>query len=107
MTPGMLEQHQREQAHGLRLPWHEPIHDAYQPDHLLAELDAQQLPFRRGVPLIEYEVEDGEYTAEPFRKELSRRHAVGDAGVSDLALRSDQTLLHCRLGEQESPSDLA
>ena len=107
MAAGVLEQHQREQTHGLGFPRHEPIHDACQPDRLLAKLDAQQLPLGRGVALVKHQVQDAEHTAQAFGQEFLRRHSVWDPCVPDLALRPDQTLLYCMLSEQECASDLA
>src|SRR5215211_228927 len=103
----MLEQHQREQTYRLGFTWHESVDHAHQPDRLITKFGAEQLPLGRGVPLIEYQVQDRLYAAESVGQKLWRRDAVRNAGVFDLALRAYQTLLHSWLGDQERASDLA
>ena len=58
------------------------------------------------VALVEHEVQDAQHAVEPFGQELGRRHAIGDAGVADLALGPDEALGQRRLGDQERAGDL-
>src|SRR5215217_5562506 len=107
MASRVLQQHQRKQAHRLGFSWHQPVYDAYQPDSFLTELGTKQLPLCRGVSLVEHQIQDREYAAQPFGQELTWWYAIWDARSFDLALGSNQTLLDRRLGEQKRPSDLS
>ena len=107
IAPGVMEQHQRQQPGRLGLVGEQRDHDPCQADRLGAQLAADQRIARgRGVALVEHEVEDVEDAVEPLGQELGRRHAVGDPGVADLALRPDQPLREGRLRDQERPRDL-
>ncbi len=104
---GLGKQHEGEQAQRLRLVWHQAGQQAAEPDGLGGEVrPGQVLAGRRGVALIEDQVDDGEYGAQPFGQIGVLRHAVGNARVADLALGADQSLGHGRLGDQERAGDL-
>ena len=64
------------------------------------------LAARRGVPLVEDEVEHGEHRAKALGQHVIRRHAEGDAGVAHLSLRAHESLRHRGLGDEERPRDL-
>ncbi len=103
----MLQQQQRQQASYLGFPGEQTVDDPNEPDRLVAELDLDQLTLGGRVPLVEHEVEHGEHAAEAFLQQLARGHAIGDAGVADLPLRTDQPLLHRGFGQQERAGDLS
>ncbi len=76
-------------------------------DRLGAQLVAHEvLAARRGVALVEDQVDDGEHGAEPVRQLGVAGDAVGDVGVADLALGPDQPLRHRRLRHEEGAGDL-
>jgi hypothetical protein len=101
------EQHQREQALDLRFVGHEVGQQPSEADGLGAEVLADQPVTRAGrIPLVEDQVEDGQYGPQPVPEVGIPRDAVGDPGVADLALGPDQPLRHGRLSDQEGARDL-
>jgi hypothetical protein len=102
-----VQQHQREQPHGLGLVGHQRGHQLAQSDRLRAELRAEQFVAGGcGVALAEDEVEHGEHEGEPLGQLVVGRDPEGDPGVADLALGAHQALRHRRLGDQERAGDL-
>ncbi len=78
-----------------------------EPDRLVAQIDAHEVvAARRAVALVEHEVEHREDAVEPLLEEVPRRHTVGDAGVADLLLGSNEPLRHRRLRCEEGSRDL-
>ncbi len=107
-TPGLDEQHEREQAQHLRLVGHELDQEPAEADRFGAEVLADQPVARtRRVALGEDEVDDGQHGAQPVGQLGLVRHPVGDPRVADLALGPDNPLRHRRLGHQEGAGDLA
>ena len=107
VAPRALQQHQGEQPCHLRLIRHERPKDARQPNRLGAQFAPhQRLSLRRGVALVEDEIEGGEHRPEAVGQLVVRRDDVRDAGVTDLALRTDEALLHRLLRGQERARDL-
>ncbi len=107
VPPGVLEQHQREQAEGLGLVGHQQSQDPAEPDGLGAQLPADQGVAGGGrVALVEHQVQDGQHGLEPLGEHVARRDPVRDVRVPDLPLGPDQPLGHGRLGDQEGPGDL-
>ena len=105
-VPGVLQQHEREEAERLRCVGHEGRQDARQPDRLFAQLHAHERTFGRAVALVEDQVQHGEHAVEPLGQQLAGRDPVRDRGVADLLLRADQPLLDRRLGGDERARDL-
>ena len=106
--PARIVQEQECQQRGrLGLIGEQRDHEPCQPDRLGTQLLAdQRIAGRRGVSLVEHEVDDSQHAVEPFGQQLGRRHAIGDPGVTDLALGTDQSLGQRRLGDEERPGDL-
>ena len=101
------KQHEREQTERLGLVRHQHREELPEPDRLVAERCAHGLLApRRGVPLVEDEVEDGEDRAESLGQHVIRRHAEGDAGAAHFSLGAHEPLRHRRLCDEERPRDL-
>ena len=78
-----------------------------EPDRLVAEVVADVVGSgRRGVALVEHEVEDGEHRAQALGEQVVGRHAERDPGAADLPLRADEPLRHRGLGDEEGVRDL-
>ena len=107
LAPGVLQQHQREQAPGLGRVGDQVVEQPGEADRLGAQVGAEELPLGRLVPLVEDEVDHGAHAVEPLGQRLARRHAIGDRRVFDLALRAGEPLPERRLGHEERPRDLA
>jgi hypothetical protein len=107
IAAGVVQQHERDEPHGLGLVGHQRGHQLGQADRLRAELWAKQLVASGcRVALAEDEVEHGEHDSEPLGQPVVGRDLEGDPGVPDLALGAHQALRHRRLGDQERASDL-
>ena len=107
IAPCVVEQHECQQPGRLGLIGEQRDHGPCQPDRLGAQLPADQgIAGRRRVALVVDEVQDLEDAVEALRQQVERRHAVGDAGVADLALGPDEPLGERRLRDQEGPRDL-
>ena len=107
LPASVVEEHQREEAHDLRLVGEQRPHDPGQADRLARELAAHEDVARgRGVALVEDQVEDLEHAAEPLRQERQIGDPVRDAGIADLPLRADEALGERRLRDEEGPGDL-
>ncbi len=105
--PGVLQQHQREQAARLALFGHQLGQRPGQPDGLQAQaLPDQVLPGAGRVPLVEQQVQHGQHAGGALRQQVRWGHLVRDARVADLVLGPDQPLGHGRLRDQERPGDL-
>ena len=75
-TAGVGQQHQRQQAGDLVLVGQQPPQHPRQPDRLARELDARQrLPERRGVALVEQQVEHVQDDVEALERSRERRAA--------------------------------
>ena len=107
LPPGVVDEHQRQQAERLGLVGHQGAQGPGQPDRLGAQALPHELRAGGGrVALVEQEVEHGQHGGGPVHQEVGRRDAEGDAGVADLALGPDQPLGHGGLGDEEGPGDL-
>jgi hypothetical protein len=100
VAPGVVHQHQRQQAVHLGLVGHQLGERAPEPDRLGREVAAA------AVALVEDQVDDRESRSEAVGEQVSRRHAKRDPGGLDLALRADDALGHGRLGHEEGAGDL-
>ena len=103
---GVQQQEQRQQSVRLRLVGHQLGEYAGEPDRLGAQVKPQQGAGGRRVALVEDQVDDGEDGREAAGKLGFGGHAVGDAGVPDLALGPDDPLGHGRFRHEERPRDL-
>ncbi len=107
VPPCVVEQHECQQPGGLRLVGEQRDHGPCQPDRLGTQLAPDQgIARRRRVALVVDEVEDLEDAVEALGEQVERRHAVGDAGIVDLALGPDEPLGECRLRDEEGAGDL-
>ena len=105
--PGVLEQHQRQQAAGFAFPGHQLGQRPGQPDRLPAQvLPDQVLPGAGRVPLVEQQIQHSQHASGALRQQVRRRHLVRDARIADLVLGPDQPLGHGRLRDQERAGDL-
>jgi len=101
------QQQQSEQPHRLRLVGHQLLQQPGQPHRFGTEVVADQVrTTRRGVPLVEDQVDDGQDGPEPVRELPVVGDPDGDPGRLDLALGAHQALSHRGLGHQERPGDL-
>ena len=103
---GVQQQEQRQQPLRLRLVGHQLGEHTGEPDRLGAQVKPHQGARGRRVAFVEDQVDDGEHGREAAGKLGVGRHAVGNAGVPDLALGPDDPLGHRRLGNEERPRDL-
>ena len=103
----VVQQHQGQQARGLRLVRHQHGQHPGQPDRLGAQVLPDQVGACRGrVALVEQQVQHAQHARRAFRQQVGRRHPVGDPRVLDLLLGPDQPLGHGRLAGKERPGDL-
>ena len=100
------EQQQREQPEHLGLVGHQVGERPRQPDRLRGEVGAQQWPRRRGVALVEDQVQHGQHRRQPVGELRLAGHPVGDAGVADLLLGPHDALRDGRLGRDVGAGDL-
>jgi hypothetical protein len=103
----VLQQHQRQQPGGLRFVRQQLVHDAGEPDRLGGEVLAhERVARRRGVALVEDEVEHGEHGLQPLRQRVRRGLRDRDARQPHLALGAHEPLGYGRLRQQQRPRDL-
>ncbi len=106
-APGVVQEHEREQARRLRLVRQQHVHHAREADRLGGEVVAHEgVARRRGVALVEHEVEHGEDGPEAVLERLGRRLGQRDARQAHLLLGPHEPLRHRRLGEEQRPRDL-
>ena len=108
VATGVGEQQQREQAERLGVVGHQRREQAGQADRLVAQSRARtsSVAVGRRVALVEDQVDDVQHAREALGQLVVGRHAVGDAGGDDLALRPHEPLVHRRLGGEERPGEL-
>ncbi len=86
---GVGQQHEREQARGLRLIRQQLVQHPRQPDRLAGEVGAVEVgAAARRVSLVEHQVEHVQHAAQPLRAFGGRRHGERDAGRADGLLRA-------------------
>jgi hypothetical protein len=103
----VVDEHERQQARGLGVVGHELDEQAAEPDRLGAQLLAHEpIAGRRGVALVEDEVDDGEHRGQAIGQVGVLGHAVRDVCRCDLALGPHEALGHRRLGDEEAARDL-
>ena len=104
---GVMQQHQGEQALGLRLVGQQLHQQPAEADRLAAEIGAHQaVAFGAGIAFVEHQVDDAEHRLQPLGQELARRHLVRNPGVEDLALGAHQPLRRGRLRLEKGARDL-
>ena len=78
-SPRVVQQHQREQPQRFRLVGHQPRQHPTEPDRLGAQVGPHERgASRRGVPLVEEQVDHAEQRARPLRQDVVGRHAERD-----------------------------
>lgn len=88
----VVQQHQREQTHQLRIRQQLEQQPA-QADRLAAQADAGQLGAAGGrIALVEHQIDHPQHVIQARRQLLTRRHAVGNRGVADLLLGAHDAL---------------
>ena len=103
----VVEQHQREQAFGLRFVVDQLDDESAESDRLVAQRDPHHVtPRARGVALVEQEVHDREHATDTLGPASRIGNAERDPRVADLALGPHQPLRHRRLGDEERTRDL-
>jgi FAD/FMN-containing dehydrogenase len=105
-STGVLEQHQREEAHDLGLGWEQPEQQPGEPDRLRG----QRCPQRHGlagrrVAFVEQEVEHGGNGSEALGALDRTRGLERHRGRGHTALRPGDALLHGGLADQEGAGD--
>jgi hypothetical protein len=101
------EQHQREQTGDLAVAGQQPPQLARQPDRLAREVAALEVGARRrGVALVEDQVEHMEHDAQPLGTLGLGRELERHAGGLEPLLGAADALGHRRLGHQERVRDL-
>jgi hypothetical protein len=105
--PGVVQQHQRDQAGGLGVLRQQPMQQPAQPDRLLAQVRVDQLFAAAGrVTLVEHQVDDRVHAVEPPGQGVGARHLEPDPRLGDLPLGPHQPLRESRLGQHEPGGDL-
>ena len=88
----LVQEHQRQQAHRLRLR-QELDDQPPEPNRLGRQVVARQrLPGRGRIPLGEHQVDHVQDAVEPIRQIGARRHLIGNPRVADLPLGADDPL---------------
>ena len=106
-APGIVQEHEGEQAQGLGLIGHQDREGAGEPDGFTAESLSYQVGARTGgVPLVEEEVQHGKDRSRAFQQLVGRRKPERYGGVPYLALGAHQTLRHGGFRHQERMCDL-
>ena len=107
IPPGMVQQHQGQEAHRFGLVGHQGDQGSGEADGLSAQPLAHEIgPGRRRVPLVEEEVEHGEHGPGAIHQLVGWGYPERNAGMPDLPLGSDQALRHGRLRHQERSGNL-
>ena len=104
----LLQQHQRGQAHDLRLGGEEPQQQAAEPDRLLAQSAARLGRLRAGgIALVEHQINHRQHGADPLRPLHRAGSLEGHLGLGDARLGPGNSLFHGRLADQKGAGDLA
>jgi hypothetical protein len=91
----------------LRLRRREPGKDAAEPKCLVCELRPHPVVAgRRGIALVEDEVDDRKHRGEAGGERFAARHLERYARLGKRPLGADDALLDCRLRDEEGPGDL-
>ncbi len=102
-----LDLHQRNEAVHFGLLRHELGQDAAQAQGVLAQRGTRPvLPRRRGVPLVEHEIDHLEHRRQPVRELARPRHLERHARLGERALGAHDALRDRGLGHEEGAGDL-
>ena len=102
-----MQQHQRDQAGGLRVAGQQAVQQPAQPDRLVAQLRPYDVAAAgRRVPLVEHQVDHALHTGQPLGEGVGTGYREADPGLADLPLRAYQALGHRGFGQQEGARDL-
>jgi hypothetical protein len=104
LEASVVQQHQRQQSMHLGLIGHQLGQRSAESQGFGGELAPGG---RDRVPLVEDQVHDRDYGAQPLRQQMVGWHPERDPGGLDLALGPDQPLGHRRLSDQEGVRDLS
>jgi hypothetical protein len=99
-APGVVQQHQRQQAVHLGLVRHQLRQRPAQPECLYHQLAAPAIAF------VEDQIDDRQHRGEPVGQQMVGRDAKRDARGFDLSLGPHQALGHGGLADQEGTRDL-
>jgi hypothetical protein len=103
----IVQKHEREEPARFGAPGQELVQQPSEADRLGAQLPPdERVPERRGVTLIEDQVDGGHDAVEALVERVVRGNLVGDAGVADLGLGPHEPLHHRRLRHEEPARDL-
>jgi len=106
-APRVDEQHEREKAHCFGFVRQQLHDEAAEAGRFNAEVVANQpIAGCRCVAFVEDQVDNSENGAYATRKILCIGHPIGNGGVADLALRSNEPLRHGGFRNEECPRDL-
>ena len=106
-TPGVGQQHQREQPRHLAVVGQQVVHLPGQADRLARQLDAmQRRAGARGRAFVEDQVQHVQHGRHPLRPLRFRWHPEFGAAVPDELLRPADALPHGLVGDQQGPGDL-
>jgi len=107
VEPRRLDLHQRDESMHLGLARHEPGDDAAEPKRVVAERGPHPVVAgRRGVALVEDQVDDLEYRGQAGREVGAARDLERDAFLRERPLRANDALRDRRFGDEERARDL-
>ena len=102
-----MQEHQREESTDLGIIGEAGVHEPREPDRLGAQIVAREVVTRRrGVALVEDQVEAREHSGEPFLEQPRGWDAERNTCFEDLALGAHDALRQCRLAHHERPGQL-
>ncbi len=106
VAPGVVQEHQRQQASRLGLVGQEVEQQTPEPDRLVAQLSAyESVALGRAIALVEHEVDDRQRGIETIGQQRGRRQGERDVRGFHLPLGPYEPLRHRRLGHEERPCD--
>ncbi len=104
-APGLVQQHQRQQAHHLRLG-QQLQQQVAQADGFAGQLISGQLGAHGGrVALVEYQVDHPQHALQALGQFTQLRHLIGNPGVADLRLGAHDALGDGGRADQPGPGD--
>ena len=107
ISTGVLKQHQCQQPKHLRVIWHQFSQHTSQSDRLGREVAPNNIVTAAGrIAFVKDQVNHRQHAVQPVGKNAVVWHPVRDAGVFDLAFRSNQALGHSGLRYQKRLADL-
>ena len=105
-APRIVQQHQREKPHRLRLG-QQIDEQAAEADRLAGQIATRHGGSRRrGVALVEHQIDDAQHRVEALGQFLPRRHLIGNLRVANLRFRAHDPLRERRSRCEEGVRDL-